>query len=266
MKPTLYDGIVISEKHVAMYVIDNEETLILEEESRSKMSEKAKDPEVIAKKNSHKPIDYEKLNRLTDDFGKHFTLQQELSAEQAFCNDEEGSERENDSVEHESDFKQETDGSESDSESDQQDDDEVKDDDDEVKDDDEDDENDDDKSEGNEDRGMDNNDVQDKKAAVNITDAQQEKENLEITQEKVVKDAHVTITKKTEVLVTSSSRSSHLASKFLIFSDIPPADAKIVSPLDVHVHHEVPRIYTSTLLYVPISVIPEASHVYTNIP
>ncbi|GKA85846.1 hypothetical protein Tco_0807500 [Tanacetum coccineum] len=60
------------------------ETLILEEDSRSKMSEKAKDPEVIQKKFSHKPIAYEKLNRLTEDFGKHFTPQQELSAEQAF--------------------------------------------------------------------------------------------------------------------------------------------------------------------------------------
>nr|GEU49633.1 retrotransposon protein, putative, Ty1-copia subclass [Tanacetum cinerariifolium] len=53
------------------------------EESRSKMSEKAKDPKVIAKKISHQPIDYEKLNRLTDDFRKRFTPQQELSAEQA---------------------------------------------------------------------------------------------------------------------------------------------------------------------------------------
>nr|GEW62534.1 retrovirus-related Pol polyprotein from transposon TNT 1-94 [Tanacetum cinerariifolium] len=83
MKPTLYDGIVISEKHVAMPVIDNEETLMLEEESRSKMYTKAKDPKVIAKKIPHKPIDYEKLNRLTDDFGKSFTLQQKLSTEQA---------------------------------------------------------------------------------------------------------------------------------------------------------------------------------------
>ncbi|GKF92453.1 hypothetical protein Tco_0279172, partial [Tanacetum coccineum] len=31
IKPTLYDGIVISTKHVAMPVIDEEETLILEE-------------------------------------------------------------------------------------------------------------------------------------------------------------------------------------------------------------------------------------------
>nr|GEZ72619.1 hypothetical protein [Tanacetum cinerariifolium] len=55
-----------------------------QKESRSKMSEKEKDPEVIANKISHKPIDYEKLNRLTDDFAKRFTPQQELSAEQAF--------------------------------------------------------------------------------------------------------------------------------------------------------------------------------------
>nr|GEU88659.1 hypothetical protein [Tanacetum cinerariifolium] len=84
IKLTLYDGIVISEKHVAMPVIDDEETLILEEESRSKMSTKAKDPEVIAKKISYKHIDYEKSNRITDYFGKRFTSQQELSAEQAF--------------------------------------------------------------------------------------------------------------------------------------------------------------------------------------
>ncbi|GJR23637.1 hypothetical protein Tco_0972164 [Tanacetum coccineum] len=34
IKPTLYDGIVMSDKHVAMPVIDDEETLILDEESR----------------------------------------------------------------------------------------------------------------------------------------------------------------------------------------------------------------------------------------
>ncbi|GKB69596.1 hypothetical protein Tco_0931008 [Tanacetum coccineum] len=48
------------------------------------MFEKAKDPETVKQKISHKPIDYEKLNRLTEDFGKRFTPQQELSAEQVF--------------------------------------------------------------------------------------------------------------------------------------------------------------------------------------
>ncbi|GJT80360.1 reverse transcriptase domain-containing protein [Tanacetum coccineum] len=84
IKATLYDGVIMSNTHVAMPVIDDEETLILEKESRSKMFEKAEDPKVIAKKISHKPIDYEKLNSLIDDFGKRFSLQQELSAEQAF--------------------------------------------------------------------------------------------------------------------------------------------------------------------------------------
>ncbi|GJR98769.1 hypothetical protein Tco_0270943 [Tanacetum coccineum] len=84
IKPTLYDGAVISKTHVVMPVIDDEETLILEEESRSKMFEKSKDPKVIAKKISHKPIDYEKLNSLIKDFETCFSPQQELSAEQAF--------------------------------------------------------------------------------------------------------------------------------------------------------------------------------------
>ncbi|GKD99820.1 hypothetical protein Tco_1387804, partial [Tanacetum coccineum] len=64
---------------------------------------------------------------------------------------------------------------------------------------------------------------------------------------------------KTEVPATSSSRSSDLASKFLNFSDIPYTDAEIVSPLDVHVHHEVPRTQAPTLLTIPISVITESS-------
>ncbi|GJX73494.1 retrovirus-related pol polyprotein from transposon TNT 1-94 [Tanacetum coccineum] len=48
------------------------------------MFEKEKDPEAIKQNISHKPIDYEKLNKLYDDFGKSFTPQQELSTDQAF--------------------------------------------------------------------------------------------------------------------------------------------------------------------------------------
>ncbi|GKE38944.1 hypothetical protein Tco_1462349 [Tanacetum coccineum] len=48
------------------------------------MFEKEKDPGVIKQNISHKPNDYKKLNRLSDDFGKRFTPQQELSAKQAF--------------------------------------------------------------------------------------------------------------------------------------------------------------------------------------
>ncbi|GJY68636.1 hypothetical protein Tco_0471618, partial [Tanacetum coccineum] len=111
--------------------------------------------------------------------------------------------------------------------------------------------------------------VQGEGADAEMIDAQQGNENLETTQEQVVEDAHVTIstvTKKTEVPVTSSSRSSDLASKFLNFSDIPHTDAEIVSLLDVHVHHEVPRTQAPTLLTIPVSVITESSPVYTNIP
>ncbi|GJW37196.1 hypothetical protein Tco_0060116 [Tanacetum coccineum] len=66
--------------------------------------------------------------------------------------------------------------------------------------------------------------VQGEGADAEMIDAQQGNENLETTQEKVVEDAHViisTITKKIEVPVTSSSRASDLASKFLNFLDIP---------------------------------------------
>nr|GEV56316.1 copia protein [Tanacetum cinerariifolium] len=119
-----------------------------------------------------------------------------------------------------------TDGSESDSESDKQEyEDEVKDDDD-------------DNSEGDKDRGMDDttnqfsDDVQDKKADNEMTDAQQEKENLKITQEQVVEDAHVmimTVAKESKVPNNNISHSFDLASKLLNFSDIHPNDAEIVS-------------------------------------
>ncbi|GJS21120.1 hypothetical protein Tco_0449752 [Tanacetum coccineum] len=102
-----------------------------------------------------------------------------------------------------------------------------------------------------------------------ITEAQQGNENLETTQELVVEDAYVTIStipKKTEVPVTSSSCSSDLTSKFLNFFDIPQTDAEIVSLLDVHLHNEVPRTQAPTLLTIPVSVIPESSPVFTNIP
>ncbi|GJV23551.1 retrovirus-related pol polyprotein from transposon TNT 1-94 [Tanacetum coccineum] len=55
IKPTLYDGSVISNQHAVILVIDDEDTLIFKE-----------------------------LNRLSEDFGKRFVPQQELCAEQAF--------------------------------------------------------------------------------------------------------------------------------------------------------------------------------------
>ncbi|GKA04064.1 hypothetical protein Tco_0676845 [Tanacetum coccineum] len=74
-----------------------------------------------------------------------------------------------------------------------------------------------------------------------LTNIQQGNENSEISQ--VIEDDYVTLStvpQKTEVPVTSSSHSSDLAYKFLNFSDFPYTDAEIVSPMDVHVHYEVP--------------------------
>ncbi|GKC73900.1 hypothetical protein Tco_1119783 [Tanacetum coccineum] len=93
---------------------------------------------------------------------------------------------------------------------------------------------------------------------------QQGNKNLEISQ--VIEDAHATLStvaKKTEVLVTSSSHSSDLAAKFLNFLDIPHTSVEIVSPMDVHVHHEVPSKQTPTLLTVHVSVITESSPIYS---
>ncbi|GKB50997.1 hypothetical protein Tco_0901750, partial [Tanacetum coccineum] len=74
-----------------------------------------------------------------------------------------------------------------------------------------------------------------------MTKARQGNENLETTHEQVVEDAYVTISTVLNLL-------------------------EIVSPLDVHVHHEVPRTQAPTLLTIPVSVIPESSSVFTNIP
>nr|GEV92840.1 hypothetical protein [Tanacetum cinerariifolium] len=84
IKPILYDGSVISSQHAASPVIDDEETLILEDVSRSKMLAKQNDPMSKEKKVSTAPINYVELNQLSEDFGKRFVPQQELSDEQAF--------------------------------------------------------------------------------------------------------------------------------------------------------------------------------------
>nr|GEU64028.1 ribonuclease H-like domain-containing protein [Tanacetum cinerariifolium] len=69
IKPTLYDGSVISSQHAASLVIDDEEILILEEVSRSKMLAKQNDPMLKEKKVNTTPINYVELNRLSKDFG-----------------------------------------------------------------------------------------------------------------------------------------------------------------------------------------------------
>nr|GEV61470.1 integrase, catalytic region, zinc finger, CCHC-type, peptidase aspartic, catalytic [Tanacetum cinerariifolium] len=84
IRPTLYDGSVIAKETNVISIVDFEETLMLEEESRSKMILKQSDPKVLEKKVNIKPINYAELNRLSKYFVNIFISQKELSNEQAF--------------------------------------------------------------------------------------------------------------------------------------------------------------------------------------
>ncbi|GJR09853.1 hypothetical protein Tco_0792505 [Tanacetum coccineum] len=83
LEPKLYDGNVIKNTS-AIVIPDSEETLMLAEESRSKMLLKQQDPMMLEKKVNTTPVDYAALNQLSQDFEKRFVPQTELSAEQAF--------------------------------------------------------------------------------------------------------------------------------------------------------------------------------------
>ncbi|GJR78994.1 hypothetical protein Tco_0149779 [Tanacetum coccineum] len=83
LEPKLYVGDII-EKTNAIVIPDSEETLMLAEESHSKMLLKQKYPIMLEKKVNTTPIDYAVLNQLSRDFEKQFVPQTELSAKQAF--------------------------------------------------------------------------------------------------------------------------------------------------------------------------------------
>nr|GEU36775.1 hypothetical protein [Tanacetum cinerariifolium] len=83
LEPKLYDG-SITQKTNAIVICDSEETLMLAEESRSKMLLKEKDPMMSEKKANTKPVDYAALNQLSQDFETRFVPQTELFVEQVF--------------------------------------------------------------------------------------------------------------------------------------------------------------------------------------
>nr|GEV50369.1 reverse transcriptase domain-containing protein [Tanacetum cinerariifolium] len=83
IRPMVYDSNVIAKETNVISIADSEETLMLEEESRSKMLLKQSEQMVLKQKVNIKPINYDELNRLSEDFGKRFVPQQELSDEQA---------------------------------------------------------------------------------------------------------------------------------------------------------------------------------------
>ncbi|GKB35331.1 hypothetical protein Tco_0880273, partial [Tanacetum coccineum] len=177
-------------------------------------------------------------------------------------NDEDDSNNEQESSNDESEHKNESEEQESNSEQDE----ESDDDDQEEEEFDQENESEDDKMKSDEEQGMDDTtDLFDDDVDARLEEPTETATGIV----QVVEDAYLTIStvpKKTEVPVTSSSRSSDLASKFLNFLDIPQTNAEIVSPLDVHVHHEVSRTQAPTLLTIPVLVIPESSPVFTNIP
>nr|GEX47876.1 retrovirus-related Pol polyprotein from transposon TNT 1-94 [Tanacetum cinerariifolium] len=72
----------VIQKTNAIVIRDSEETLVLEEESRSKMLKKQKDQTMSEKKVNTKP--YAALNQLSQDFKIRFVPQTELSVEQVF--------------------------------------------------------------------------------------------------------------------------------------------------------------------------------------
>nr|GEW66668.1 hypothetical protein [Tanacetum cinerariifolium] len=81
---TPHDRPLVFKIHAAVVIPDTEETLMLAEESCSKMIEKQNDPKMFEKKVITKPIDYAIINQLSTDFETRFVPQTELSAEQAF--------------------------------------------------------------------------------------------------------------------------------------------------------------------------------------
>nr|GEX22764.1 hypothetical protein [Tanacetum cinerariifolium] len=83
IEPKRYDGSVI-QKTNAIVIRDSKETLMIEEESRSKMLQKQKDPMMSKKKVNTKPVDCAALNQLSQDFETGFVPQTELSTEQVF--------------------------------------------------------------------------------------------------------------------------------------------------------------------------------------
>nr|GEY20934.1 hypothetical protein [Tanacetum cinerariifolium]GFA39431.1 hypothetical protein [Tanacetum cinerariifolium] len=82
------------QKTDAIVIRDSEETLMLEDESRSKMLQKQKDLMMSEKKVNIKPVDYAAPNQLSQDFKTRFVPQTKLSAEQAFWSQNSGNSEE----------------------------------------------------------------------------------------------------------------------------------------------------------------------------
>ncbi|GJR35380.1 retrovirus-related pol polyprotein from transposon TNT 1-94 [Tanacetum coccineum] len=83
LEPKLYDGNVIKNTS-AIVIPDSEETLMLAEESHSKMILKQQDPMMLEKKVNTTRVNYVAPNQLSQGFETRFVPQTELSTEQDF--------------------------------------------------------------------------------------------------------------------------------------------------------------------------------------
>ncbi|GJR19700.1 hypothetical protein Tco_0968227 [Tanacetum coccineum] len=83
-KLALKEQVDALEQNISKQIKEKESLLQTFTVFKNESKEKEKDPEAIKQNISHKPIDYKKLNIISEDFGKCFTPQQELSAAQAF--------------------------------------------------------------------------------------------------------------------------------------------------------------------------------------
>ncbi|GJX55892.1 integrase, catalytic region, zinc finger, CCHC-type containing protein [Tanacetum coccineum] len=84
IRPMLYDSNVIAKETNVISIADSEDTLLLEEESRSKMLLKQSDPMVLEKKVNTKQINYAELNRLSKDFEVQTVFNQMEAAVQQY--------------------------------------------------------------------------------------------------------------------------------------------------------------------------------------
>ncbi|GJU06461.1 retrovirus-related pol polyprotein from transposon TNT 1-94 [Tanacetum coccineum] len=78
LEPKLYVGDIIKKTN-PIVILDSEETLMLAEESRSKMLLKQKDPIMLEKKVNTTPVDYARLNQLSQDFNSVISTEPTLS-------------------------------------------------------------------------------------------------------------------------------------------------------------------------------------------
>nr|GEU43308.1 hypothetical protein [Tanacetum cinerariifolium] len=108
-----------------------------------------------------------------------------------------------------------------------------------------------------------------RKGDAKMTDVARESVSQEKSYEKVIKDAHVTLTssQKTEGSKQSSSTSSEFASKFITLDNVPPVNDEVAFMMNAKVCREELSTQAPSLLSIHVTAIPETSIVpATTVP